>query len=245
MLKVKGLTKSFNTTEAVKGLSFSVMPGEVLGLLGPNGAGKSTTLNAISGQVRLDQGEISVCDFDVRRNPVDAKRRFAYVSDPPILMEGASCMTHILFIARVFGMRESVLDAKLPGLIARFQLENVKDKSVTDLSKGMRQRLALLLAFIHSPELILLDEPTTGLDPAAIMVLNEMIREVAKAGAAVVVSSHLLGILEEVCTKVLILDEGKPVLYGTLEDVRSQSDEIRKNASLKEIFLFATKDNAA
>lgn len=242
MLKVLGISKSFKEKKAVEDLSFEVLPGAVLGLLGPNGAGKSTSLNSISGILRPDAGEVWICGQSVKTSALEAKKNFGYLSDPPMMLQG-TCWENMVFIAEVFGVRD--FEAKANALLQRFNLLEEKDKPVLKFSKGMNQRLALAMLFLHSPKVILLDEPTTGLDPAGIAVMNELIRESAAAGSSIVISSHLLGILETICSDILVMDKGKTVLSAPLSELKAKKGELARNPSLEEIFLEAVKAKAA
>lgn len=240
MIKVEKLSKSFGATDAVKELSFDLKPGEILGLLGPNGAGKTTTLRAIAGVLRVDAGEVFIGNFGIKTNPVEAKRILAYLPDQSSYFDYLTCWEHIRFVANVYQVSD--WESKAEKLFERFQLASKKSSFSNELSKGMKQRLGLIAAFLHDPKFILFDEPMTGLDPAGIRTLNEMIRERAAAGAGFILSSHLLSILEEVCTKVLVIHKGECRLFGSLEEVRAKMKDVKKNASLEEIFLYATQD---
>jgi ABC-2 type transport system ATP-binding protein len=243
MVKIENLSKSFEKTEAVVDLSFEVRAGEVLGLLGPNGAGKTTTLRSIAGVLKPDKGSITLGGFDLSKSPIEAKALLAYLPDQPSFFDNLTCWDHIRFVASVF--KVSDYEKKGTALFDRFELAEKKNALPSELSKGMRQRLGLICSLLHSPKVILFDEPMTGLDPRGIRTLNEVIQEESRRGTAIVLSSHLLSILEEVCTKVLVVDHGKSRLYGTLEEVRSKSGELKGNASLEEMFFYATKKDAA
>jgi ABC-2 type transport system ATP-binding protein len=243
MVKIEGLSKAYKSTEAVSDLTFSVGPGEVLGLLGPNGAGKTTTLRSIAGVLRPDKGFISVGGFDISKSPIEAKALLAYLPDQPSFFDNLTCWDHIRFVAQVFSIAD--YETKAQRLFERLELTEKKKAFPSELSKGMRQRLGLICSLLHSPKVILFDEPMTGLDPRGIRTLNEIILEESKRGNAVILSSHLLSILEEVCTKVLVIDRGKTRLYGTIEEVRAKSKDLLGNASLEEMFFYATKKDAA
>lgn len=240
MIKIQGLSKSFRKTEAVSDLNFTVQPGEVLGLLGANGAGKTTTLRSIAGVLRPDRGTIQIGDYDIKSNPVEAKRLLSYLQDQPAFFDNLTCWEHIRFIASVHSVTD--YEAKARALFDRLELTEKLDAFASDLSKGMRQRLGLICCLLPSPKVMLFDEPMTGLDPKGIRTLNEIIREEAAKGTAIILSSHLLSILEEVCTKVLVMDRGKSRLYGTLEEIRTKRSELKKDASLEEVFFYATQE---
>jgi ABC-2 type transport system ATP-binding protein len=240
MIKIDQLSKAYRKTKAVVELSFTVNPGEVLGLLGPNGAGKTTTLRSIAGVLRPDSGKIQVGEFDIAKFPVEAKRLLAYLPDQPTFFDNLTCWEHIRFVANVYSVTD--FESKAENLFERLNLKEKRDAFPSDLSKGMRQRLGLICSLLHSPRVLLFDEPMTGLDPKGIKTLNEIIAEEASKGVAVILSSHLLSILEEVCTKVLVMDHGKSRLYGTLPEIRAKSKELGNDATLEEMFFYATQD---
>ncbi len=242
MLKVANLLKTFKKSNAVDHLSFEVMPGEVLGLLGPNGAGKTTTLRAIAGVMSFDKGEIAIDNHSIVNSAIEAKRRMAYLPDQSTFFDNLTCWEHVRFVASVYKVED--YENKGRALFDRLELTEKINEFPSELSKGMRQRLGLICALLHSPKLLLLDEPMTGLDPKGIRTVHEIIKEISAAGGSVILSSHLLSILEEVCTKVLVMDHGKSKLYGTVEEIRSKVRELGKHASLEDMFFHATKDAA-
>lgn len=240
MLKLQNLSKSFNSNEALHDLSVTVSPGEILGLLGANGAGKTTTLRLASGVIAPDKGTILINGHNIETHPIEAKRTLAYLADQPAFFRNLTCWEHIQVTAKIFEL--SNWKSKAEELLVKFEIIDKRDALPSELSKGMRQKLGLVNAFIHQPQLYLFDEPMTGLDPNAINNLNHLIVEVSKAGAAVVLSSHLLSYLEQVCTKTLVLKKGKRVLYGTIAELKAKYPEIGSDASLEEIFIHITKE---
>jgi ABC-2 type transport system ATP-binding protein len=238
MIAVDRLTKSFRNLQAVKELSFTVQPGEILGLLGPNGAGKTTTLRSLAGVIRPESGTISIGGLNLTQSPIQAKQMIAYLPDQSSFFDNLTCWEHIQFVAEVYQIKD--FQPLANQLFDRFELADKKNKFPSDLSKGMRQRLGLISAFIHNPKVLLLDEPMTGLDPKGIRTVNEMVKEAALRGASIILSSHLLSILEEICTKVLILNHGKSLLYGALEEIRAESKKLNRDASLEGLFFHAT-----
>jgi ABC-2 type transport system ATP-binding protein len=173
-------------------------------------------------------------------NPVEAKRILGYLTDQPAFFDNLTCWEHIRFVASVHSISDH--EPKARALFDRLDLTEKLDAFPSDLSKGMRQRLGLICCLLPAPKVILFDEPMTGLDPKGIRTLNDIIREEAKRGTAIILSSHLLSILEEVCTKVLVLDRGRSRLYGTLDEVRAMSKELGKDASLEKMFFYATNE---
>ena len=238
MIRVDDFHKAYDSTVAAAGLSFEVAAGQVLGLIGPNGAGKTTTLRALAGIVSPSRGRLEVCGFDVERQPLQAKRRVAYVPDDPQLFADLTVEQHLAFIAAVY--RVSDADAKAARLLDDFELSAKRTAPARDLSRGMRQKLAVCCAYLHDPQAILYDEPLTGLDPHGIRRLKQSIVERAQAGAAVIVSSHLLAMVEDICTHVLILAEGRQRFRGPLHEVCTAFGEADGAATLEEVFFRAT-----
>jgi len=240
MIEVAGLTKLYDQFVAVNDLSFAVRAGEVLGLVGPNGAGKTTTLRCLAGIIPPTRGAIRICGADMIADPVTAKRHLAFLSDEPRLFEYLTVRQHLEFIARIY----RVADAEQlgTGLLTELELSHKIDSLPGELSRGMKQKLAIACGLLHSPSVIFFDEPLTGLDPLGIRRMKDSIVKRARAGAAIVISSHLLHLVEEICTHLLILKGGRKVAGGTLAEVRRQFAELGDGARLEEIFLRATEE---
>ena len=217
MLDVSGLAKSFGTQVAVDGLSFQVAAGEVVGLVGANGAGKTTTLLSVAGILRPDAGAIQIAGHDLATDPVGAKRLLGFVPDEPALFDYLSVDEHFRFMARLYGVTD--IDQRLPALLADLELLDRRRSLPDELSRGMRQKLALGCAFVHDPKVLLLDEPLTGLDPIGIRRMKDAIRRKASEGAAVLLSSHLLGVVSELCARVIVLGHGKALAEGSPEEI--------------------------
>lgn len=224
---------------AVDDLSFSVGPGEVLGLIGPNGAGKTTTLRAMCGLIVPSEGTLSVCGMDVEKQPVEVKKRLTYIPDDPPLFTELTVEQHLQFTGSVFGV--SNVKERIHSLLKEFSLLDKRNTRASDLSRGMRQKLAICCGYLHDPDVILLDEPMTGLDPHGIRTLKDSIRRLAGLGAAVIVSSHLLAMVEDICSHVLILKRGRQKYWGTLEGLKSSYVSDADQATLEEIFFRATE----
>ena len=233
MIAVEGLNKLYGAVHAVHDLSFDVKPGEILGLVGPNGAGKTTTLRIISGILPATSGRVAIGGFDLESRAVDAKALLAYVPDMAKPFENLTVMEHLRFTAALYRVPDP--DARAQRLIEEFELTGKKDTPGGELSHGMTQKLAVCCAYLHDPKAIFLDEPLTGLDPRAIRTMIDSIRARAAAGAAVILSSHLLEMVERVCSRVLIVHKGRRVAHGTV-------DEVRKDATLEQVFLEATQE---
>ncbi len=236
-LVCRDLTRRFGDRLAVDGLSFSVRRGEILGLVGPNGAGKTTTLRSIAGVLPLQGGAVEIGGFDLACAELDAKRCLAYVPDDPAPFEVLTVWEHLEFTARLF--RVEAWEEQAAQLLARFDLADRRDALGSELSRGMRQKLSFCTAWLSQPAVCLLDEPLSGLDPRGIRSARAAITELKGRGAAVVLSSHLLELIEALADRILILDAGRKVFEGTLADARA-SVSLADDDSLEEIFFAAT-----
>lgn len=238
MIEVHQLYKKYDNTLAVGGLDFSVGSGDILGLIGPNGAGKTTTLRALAGVLPPSHGRLEVAGFDVSTEPIETKARLAYVPDDPPVFADLTVDEHLAFTASVYQVQDA--DSRAEQLLQQFCLTSKRITPARDLSRGMRQKLAICCAYLHDPCAILLDEPLTGLDPGGIRTLKETIVERASAGAAVIISSHLLAMVEDICTHVLILARGERKFHGTIDGLKLAYQTGRDASSLEEIFFQAT-----
>lgn len=234
MIDVIDFHKSYANTPAVRGLSFSVRPGEVLGLIGPNGAGKTTVLRSLVGMIPPTSGTLRVCGFDVATQPLQAKQRLAYIPDDPNLFPDMTVEEHLAFIAAAYGVDDAV--AKSGALCEQFDLARKRRDRAGDLSRGMRQKLSICCAYLRDPSAILFDEPLTGLDPHGIRLLKLSVRQRCENGAAVIISSHLLAMVEDVCTHVLILDSGESRFFGKLSELKARF-ALGSEAALERIFF--------
>ncbi|HET6202521.1 MAG TPA: ABC transporter ATP-binding protein [Planctomycetota bacterium] len=242
MIEVEGFGKDYDGLRAVADLSFSVQAGEILGLVGPNGAGKTTTLRAIAGILRPTRGRIRVAGHDLEREAVAAKRALAYVPDTPHPYDLLTVGEHLRFTALAYGVEDA--EARAGPLLAELELLEKRDALASTLSRGMQQKLAIACAFLRDPRAILLDEPLTGLDPRGIRDMRESIRRRAEAGAAVLVSSHLLELVEKLGHRILILHRGARLALGTLGEIRAAA-AIRQDATLEEAFFAITERGPA
>ncbi len=240
MIEVSGLTKLYDQFVAVNDLSLLVRPGEVLGLVGPNGAGKTTTLRCLAGIIPPTRGAIRICGEDIVTNAVAAKRQLAFLSDEPRLFEYLTVKQHLEFTARLYG----VADAARMGaeLLVELELSDKSDVLPGALSRGMKQKLVIACGLLHAPRVLIFDEPLTGLDPLGIRRMKDSIVKRAKAGAAIIISSHLLHLVEEICSHVLILKGGRKVVDGSMEEVRRRFLELGDDARLEDVFLRATEE---
>jgi ABC-2 type transport system ATP-binding protein len=244
VLNVQSFSKAYKGHVAVQGLTCQVNAGEVLALVGPNGAGKTTTMRCIAGIIPPSEGRLMVGGFDVVEQPVEAKRLLAYVPDDPRLFDALTVDEHLEFTASAY--RVADWKARAQSLMERFELVDHRRKVALELSRGMRQKVAICCAYLHEPSLVMLDEPLTGLDPRGIRTMKDTIAERARAGAAVIVSSHLLQLVEGLCTKLLILHQGRLVFVGDFAEARRKfAVEGSADASLEEVFFRATEEAAA
>jgi ABC-2 type transport system ATP-binding protein len=237
VILVDGYHKTYNETIAVAGLSFQVEAGQILGLVGPNGAGKTTTLRAIAGIIPPTRGRLLLAGYDITSQPVRAKERLAYIPDEPKLFETLTVNEHLQFIAAAYGVTE--YSEKGLALLREFDLLDKKDVLAQELSRGMRQKVAICCGYLHEPSAILFDEPLTGLDPRGIRTLKQSIIDRARAGAAIVISSHLLSLVEDLCSHLLILDHGHSRFFGSVAQARSAFAGLADDANLEEVFFRA------
>ena len=242
MIEVEELTKLYDEFVAVEELSFTVRPGEVLGLVGPNGAGKTTTLRCLSGIIPPTRGRVRIAGHDMATHPVAAKGALAFFSDEPRLFDYLTVEQHLNFTARIYRVPDwrSVAHP----LLEELEMADRRALLPGELSRGMKQKLAIACGLLHSPKVIFFDEPLTGLDPYGIRRMKDTIHRRAKEGATILISSHLLHLLEELCSHVLILKRGGKVADGTLEEVTRRFSEASGDLSLEEIFFRATSEPA-
>lgn len=243
MIEVSNFRKVYSGTVAVHELSLSIPSGQILGIIGPNGAGKTTTMRAMCGLVTPTSGSIIVDGINVEHDPVAVKKLLAYLPDEPPLFPELTVEQHLAFTAAVFQVEQA--DEKADALLKRFALDGKRRSRPSELSRGMKQKLAICCAYLHDPKFLLLDEPMTGLDPHGIRTLKETILEHAARGKAVVVSSHLLAMVEDFCTDVLILKQGRARYCGPLSELRTAFLSDQDQATLEQIFFHATQDEPA
>lgn len=242
MIVVDSLVKIYGERTAVQGLSFSVAPGEVLGVVGPNGAGKTSTLRAIAGILRPSAGRVLVGGHDVEREPIAAKSLLAFIPDEPHLFEYLTVAEHLEFVARLYQVGPAAA-SRSHALLEELELADRRDALPGELSRGMRQKLAIACGLLHDPRALLLDEPLTGLDPIGMRRMKATIRRRAELGAAVVLSSHLLHLVEELCTRVLVVRAGRAVAQGRIEEIRALRPELAA-ASLEDVFVALMEDGS-
>ncbi len=242
-IEVVNLTKTYDSFVAVKDFSFAVKRGEVLGLVGPNGAGKTTTLRAIAGIHPPTEGQIRICGADLRNDPVAAKRHLAFMPDEPRLFDYLTVEEHLQFVARIYQVEG--FRARMEPLLEEFDLADKRKALPAELSRGMKQKLMIACGFIHAPDVLIFDEPLTGLDPLGIRRMKESIVQRSKNGASVILSSHLLHLVEELCDTVAIIQHGTRLAYGTIDELKWKIAHGRGDVSLEEAFLRITAEEKA
>lgn len=238
MIEVNGLAKRYGSFTAVHELSFHVGAGEVLGLVGPNGAGKTSTLRCLAGIIPASAGSIRIAGHDIATDAIAAKRALAFFPDEPRLFDYLTVRQHLNFVARIYGVRDH--EAIAQPLLDEFEIADKADQLPGELSRGMKQKLAIACGLLHGPRVMFFDEPLTGLDPLGIRRMKNSILNRARQGATIVLSSHLLHLLEEVCTHVLILKQGRKIADGTIAEVAARFSNGETRVSLEEVFIRAT-----
>ncbi|MBD3678949.1 MAG: ABC transporter ATP-binding protein [Rhodobacteraceae bacterium] len=239
MITVTNFSKQYKGFTAVKNLSFSIEPGQILGLVGPNGAGKTTTLRALCGIIPPTSGQLLIAGHDIVQEPIAAKREIGYIPDDPRLFDTMTVWEHLAFTAAAHKLADFESDAE--ALLASFELTHKRDTLVHNLSRGMRQKVAIACAFLHDPKAILFDEPLTGLDPQGIRGIQQAIRERAQAGAAIIISSHLLSLFENLCTHIMVLNLGECRRFGTMSEVLSEVGQTDSSSALEEAYFAITQ----
>ncbi len=237
MIEVEHYSKLYGDFRAVHDLSFTVAPGDVLGLVGPNGAGKTSTLRALAGILQPSAGTIRIDGIDLVQDPVPAKRRLAFIPDEPQLFEYLTVVEHLRFMGRLYGVKDA--ESRIGPLLEELELDGKRDALPTELSRGMKQKLAIACGLLHDPVALMLDEPLTGLDPVGIRRMKATIAGRARAGTAVILSSHLLHLVEELCTRLLVIRKGERVAYGTVHEIVAERPELQ-GRSLEDLFIALT-----
>jgi ABC-2 type transport system ATP-binding protein len=239
LVRVRNLHKVYRDTVAVADLTFHAKGGVVLGIVGPNGAGKTTTLRALAGIIPPTRGTLEVAGHNVLTQPIAAKQALAYVPDDPKLFDTLTVWEHLEFVASAYRVMDFAPRAE--SLLERFELMEKRDTVAQELSRGMRQKVAICCAYLHDPQVILFDEPLTGLDPRGIRTLKDSIRGRAGAGAAILVSSHLLALVEDLCQELLIMQMGRRLYFGPMREARTLFAKTGEDSSLEEVFFRATE----
>ena len=237
MITVQNLTRQYGDFTAVDRISFTVAPGEVLGLVGPNGAGKTTTLRCLSGIIAPSRGSVEIAGHDIQKDPVAAKQALAFIPDEPHLFDHLTVEEHLRFVARLYGVADA--EPRILPLLEELEIADKRKALSTELSRGMKQKLAIACGLLHDPSVLILDEPLTGLDPGGMRRMRTTIANRARDGASVVLSSHLLTLVEELCTKLFVIRNGACVAYGTLAEI-VEAHPTLAGRSLEDVFLALT-----
>lgn len=230
MLRIENLTKTYGEKRAVDNLSLHIAPGEIYGFIGHNGAGKMTTLKAVVGILQFDKGEVFIKGESIRKNPLACKQKIAYIPDNPDLYEFMTGIKFVNFIADIFGVTEEKRQERIRKYADLFEMTENLAQPIASYSHGMKQKLAIISAWIHEPKLIIMDEPFVGLDPKAAHILKQMMREICDEGGAIFFSTHVLEVAEKLCDKVAIIRNGQLIQSGTMQEVKGDD-------SLEEVFL--------
>ena len=230
MLRIENLTKTYGEKRAVDNLSLRIAPGEIYGFIGHNGAGKTTTLKAVVGILQFDKGEVFIKGESIRKNPLACKQKIAYIPDNPDLYEFMTGIKFLNFIADIFGVPEEKRQERIRKYADLFEMTENLAQPIASYSHGMKQKLAIISAWIHEPKLIIMDEPFVGLDPKAAHILKQMMREICDEGGAIFFSTHVLELAEKLCDKVAIIRNGQLIQSGTMQEVKGDD-------SLEEVFL--------
>ena len=237
MLKINSLTKTYGEKKAVDNLTLHINPGEIFGFIGHNGAGKTTTLKSVVGILQFDSGTIEIDGTDITKEPLACKKKIAYIPDNPDLYEFMTGIQYLNFIADIFGVSVEDRNAAIKKYGDIFELTSDLSQSISSYSHGMKQKLAIIGAWIHEPKLIIMDEPFVGLDPVAAHSLKQMMREHCNKGGAIFFSTHVLEVAEKLCDKVAIIRKGKLIISGDM-------DTVKGNSSLENVFLELEDENA-
>lgn len=235
MLKIEHLTKTYGDKKAVDDLTLHIQPGEIYGFIGHNGAGKTTTLKAVVGILAFDGGEITVDGTSIKADPLQCKKKIAYIPDNPDLYEFMSGIQYLNFVADIFGVSAETRQERIRTYADAFELTDDLAQPISAYSHGMKQKLAVIAALVHDPKLIIMDEPFVGLDPKAAHILKGLMRDICDRGGAIFFSTHVLEVAEKLCDKVAIIKSGKLIRSGTMEEVRG-------DASLESVFLELEED---
>ncbi|MBR9977447.1 MAG: ABC transporter ATP-binding protein [Bacteroidetes bacterium] len=232
MIRAIDLTKRFEDNTAVDHLTLTVYPGEILGFLGPNGAGKSTTVKMLTGLLQPTEGAAEIAGFDIQRDPMEVKRRIGYIPESGAMYETLTPSEYLDFVASLYHLDPEAAETRFNDLLELFDMLQAKDQRMAEFSKGMKQKVLIASALIHRPEVLFLDEPLNGLDANAAMVVKELLKRLAAQGKTIFFSSHILEVVERVCTRIVIIDKGQQIISGTAKSIVEDTD----SASLEDAF---------
>ncbi|MBC7894518.1 MAG: ABC transporter ATP-binding protein [Cytophagaceae bacterium] len=241
MIEITNLTKRYGSFTAVDTLNLVVPKGELFGFLGPNGAGKTTTMRMVAGILRPTAGTIKICGIDIDRDPIAAKSRLGFIPDRPFIYEKLTGIEFLRFVAGLYAQEGQAIERRAAELLEVFDLTEWRDELVESYSHGMRQKLIISSAFVHRPDVIVVDEPMVGLDPKAARTLKDLFREYTRRGHTIMMSTHTLEVAQTMCDRIAIIQRGHIRAAGTMDELRSNAE--RGDEGLEEIFLKLTGDN--
>ncbi|KKL84145.1 hypothetical protein LCGC14_1967660 [marine sediment metagenome] len=241
MIELQHLSKNFSKTVAVNDLTLNIQTGEVFGFIGPNGAGKTTTIKMMGGIIEPSSGVILICGVNMKTEPERAKSKIGFIPDQPYLYEKLTGMEFLNFIADLYEMNNEAFIQKAQDKLDMFSLSDWSNELIEAYSHGMKQRLIMAAALLHDPEVIIVDEPMVGLDPAAIKLVKELFRNLASEGVTIFMSTHSLNVAEDVCDRIGIINKGSLIVTGTIEDLRQHADVM--DAGLEQVFMRLTQEN--
>ncbi|MBU5592150.1 ABC transporter ATP-binding protein [Clostridium sp. MSJ-4] len=240
MIEITNVNKSYNGTfKAVDDLNLTIKDGEIFGFLGPNGAGKTTTIKMLTGIISQDKGQIKLNGIDIKEDPIGAKKQFGFVPDSPDMFLRLKGIEYLNFMADLYEVPKQLRKERIENLANRFDMSNALDDKIQTYSHGMRQKIVIMAVLIHEPSIWILDEPLTGLDPKSSFILKEMMREHADTGKTVFFSTHVLEVAEKLCDRVAIINKGKILFCGAIDEIKQQ---MKENSSLENIFLEMTEN---
>ncbi len=236
IFETKWLKKQYSGAYVLKGIDLSIAPGQILGYIGPNGAGKSTTIKIMSGIIDSFEGDVHVFDMDVRKNAVEIKRRIGYIPEQAALYEVLTAREYLDFVGKLYGMEQSAIQTKSTELLRLFDLLPKADERMNGYSKGMRQKVLLISGLMHNPEIIFLDEPLSGLDANAVILVKEILAQLKQNGKTIFYSSHIMDVVEKISDRIIIIDKGTIIADGSFDNLKTQAQQ----GSLENIFKSLT-----
>ena len=236
IIRIQGLRKDFGSRPVLLGIDLEVLPGQILGYIGPNGAGKTTTVKILIGMLGSFTGQVDVCGFDVARSPIEVKKRIGYVPETAALYDALTAREFLTFVGQVHGITREETNRRAEGMLGLFSLAGDIDQRLSTFSKGMRQKVLIAASLIHNPELIIMDEPLSGLDANSAVIVKEILASLAEQGKTVFYCSHVMDVVERICDRIVILSGGRVIADGSFESLQNMSEE----ASLESIFTQLT-----
>lgn len=239
VISIRNLQKNYGEKKVLKGINLDIYRGEIIGYIGPNGAGKSTTLKILIGTLGDFSGEVSILDYDVTKDAMEVKKHIGYVPENAMLYEVLTPMEYLLFIGRLYHLEDAQIEKRATELLSLFGLSEVIDTRMSTFSKGMRQKVLLISGLIHNPEIIFLDEPLSGLDANAVILVKEILAKLKEAGKTILYSSHIMDVVEKLSDRIVIINNGEIVANGTFEELKTQGSM----ASLESVFGSLTGGN--